>query len=64
MPMGKVTVVTSVDEEESRRQAEETSKKGVDVFLAGGNSRTFSMFTLKIGEDEPILTSIFASDWW
>ena len=56
--------MTSVDEEESRRQAEETSKKGVDVFLAGGNSRIFSMFTLKVGEDEPILTSIFASDWW
>ena len=39
----KVTnfVTETVDEEESRRQAEETSKKGADVFLGGGNSHIF-----------------------
>ena len=28
-------------------------------FLGGGNSNIFGIFTPKIGEDEPILTSIF-----
>ena len=27
--------------------------------LGGGNSKIFEIFTPKIGEDEPILTSIF-----
>ena len=28
-------------------------------YLGGGNSNIFAIFTPKIGEDEPILTSIF-----
>jgi len=31
----------------------------MSVFLGGGNSHIFGFFTPKIGEDEPILTSIF-----
>ena len=33
-------------------------------FLGGGNSNIFGIFTPKLGEDEPILTSIFFKWGW
>ena len=34
------------------------------MFLGAGNSNIFGIFTPKIGEDEPILTSIFQMGWF